>query len=304
MRTAIQYWRERGQDEKTNVLGQRISYHGMTMGALSMSGHPTRRNDYGNLLHPFSPGRPPYLDSSSTPSSETGESMVAQWEHILKEFGANQVAAIIVEPIVGAAGGVLIPPVGYLKALRELCTKHDVLLILDEVITGMGRTGTWFACEYEHIVPDIIVTAKGMSSGYTPMGAALMHHRIVDVLQAGSGLAPSGHTFSANPLSAATCLAVVNYMRQHNILENVRARATQLEAGLHELSARFEWMAAVRGRGLLWGFEIVTNRNELTPPKPEHKANERLVEHAFNAGLIIYPAGIAHETTPSFSAHR
>ncbi|ALM85668.1 aspartate aminotransferase family protein [Bordetella sp. N] len=293
LRTAQQYWRDRGQPNKTHVLGRAISYHGMTMGALSMSGHDARRADYGNLLHTFAVAPPPYPYRFPLSGTDAEQHGAMVWDRILREYGADKVAAIIVEPVVGAAGGGLTPPVGYLRALRQICDRHDVLLISDEVITGMGRTGTWFACDHDGIAPDMIATGKGMTSGYTPMGAVLFHERIVQGMGDNGKTVPFGHTFSANPLSAATCLAVVNYMRDHKVLDNVAPRARQLEAGLRALAARFPWMADVRGRGLLWGFEFVTDPVRKTPPDPALNANALFTAHCLRAGLIVYTAGIA-----------
>ena len=293
MRTAQQYWRDLGQPGKTHVLGRAISYHGMTMGALSMSGHAARRSDYGNLLHTFAVAPPPYpyrFPLSDTDALRHGAQV---WDRIISEYGADKIAAVIVEPVVGAAGGALTPPIGYLHALREICDRHNVLLISDEVITGMGRTGTWFGCDHDDVSPDMIATGKGMTSGYTPMGAVLFHKRIIDAFRANGHTVPFGHTFSANPLSAATCLAVVNYMRKNDVLANVDARGKQLKAGLDRLAEKFPWMVDVRGRGLLWGFEFVTDAKTKTPPDVAVNANALFTAHCFRAGLIVYTAGIA-----------
>jgi len=293
MRVAIQYWREKGYPGKTHVLGRQISYHGMTMGSLSMSGHAARRADYGDLLHTFAVAPPPYpyrfpVDDWALPTRGA-----AAWEKAIEEHGADKIAAIIVEPIVGAAGGALTPPIGYLKALREICDRHDILLISDEVITGVGRTGSWFACDQDDIVPDMIATGKGMTSGYTPMGAVLFRDKLIAALRENGTTAPFGHTFSANPLSAATCLAVLKYMQKNAVLDNVAPRGAQLEAGLRRLSARYPWMVDVRGRGLLWGFEFVSDVESRKPIDPALNANSRFVAHCFAARLIVYSAGIA-----------
>ncbi|MFZ5957231.1 aminotransferase class III-fold pyridoxal phosphate-dependent enzyme [Pseudomonas knackmussii] len=289
MRVAIQYWQERGQPTKTKILGRSLSYHGMTMGSLSMSGHAARRGDYSNLLHQFAVAPPAYAYRYEVPDDGTFGASV--WEAVIQEQGADNIAAVIVEPVVGAAGGALTPPIGYLKALREICDRHSILLISDEVITGMGRTGKWFGCEHDGIVPDIIATGKGMSSGYTPMGGVIIRDAVMDVL--GERVKLFGHTFSANPLSAATCLAVIRYMKEHAILDNVAARSVQLESGLKDLSVRYPWMADVRGRGLLWGFEFVKDAATKEPIDTARQANLRFTQLCFGAGLIVYPAGIA-----------
>jgi adenosylmethionine-8-amino-7-oxononanoate aminotransferase len=302
MRAALQYWRDRGRPTKTRILGRQISYHGMTMGALTMSGHSVRRADYGSLLKEFAVAPPPYDYRFPLAGNDARKHGAAAWDRIICEQGADNVAAVIVEPIVGAAGGALTPPVGYLSALREICDHHDVLLIVDEVITGLGRTGRWFGFEYDEIVPDLVACGKGLTSGYTPMGAVLFSDRVVSEPGSGRKITPFGHTFSNNPLSAATCLAVLKYMQSNDILSNVVLRGKQLETGLRDLSARYSFMADVRGRGLLWGFEFVTDPVKRTAPDPAFGANMRFVAHCFAAGLNVYPAGISPYNNASLLA--
>lgn len=201
IRAALGYWRDRGLPEKTKILGRHTSYHGMTMGALSMSGHPARRPDYGPLLHAFPVAPPVHSYRYARPDEsecEYAERAAADFEQAIRNEDPQTVAAVIVEPIVGAAGGVLVPPDGYLRKLREVCDRLNVLLIVDEVITGVVRTGDWFACEHEGVVPDMLLVGKGLSGGYAPEGAVLMHEHLVETLRAHSGIAPFGHTFSVN----------------------------------------------------------------------------------------------------------
>lgn len=296
MRTAVGHWREKGAPDKVKILGRHISYHGMTMGALSMSGHPARRPDYGSLLHGFPVAPPAYAYRFAQPG-ESEKQYAARaataFEQALLAEDPNTVAAIIVEPIVGAAGGALTPPKGYFARLREICDRHGVLLIIDEVITGMGRTGDWFASSYERVVPDILLLGKGISAGYTPLAAVLLREHIVAELRNGSGTAPFGHTFSGNPLGAATCLAVLDFMERENVLPNVRERGKQLENGLRILSRRFPNVADVRGRGLLWGFEFVMDPETRQAPDPSCNASNVFVEECLAQGLIVYPGGIA-----------
>lgn len=296
IRTAVNHWSELGRPSKVKVLGRQLSYHGMTMGALSMSGHALRRKDYGSLLHVFPVAPPAYAyryARAGESDSEYAARAAAEFEEALLREDPDTVAAIIVEPIVGAAGGALVPPVGYLALLREMCDRLDVLMVVDEVITGIGRTGHWFASEAEDIVPDIIVTGKGLSAGYTPVAAILLRANLVETMKAGSGGAPFGHTFSGNPLGAAACLAVLDYIERHEVLENVRARGVQLEAGLRRLAARYPIVADIRGRGLLWGFEFVADPVDKRPPRAESNASTQFVNECFARGLVIYPAGIA-----------
>jgi len=296
IRAALGYWRDRGLPEKTKILGRHTSYHGMTMGALSMSGHPARRPDYGPLLHAFPVAPPVHSYRYARPDEsecEYAERAVADFEQAIRNEDPQTVAAVIVEPIVGAAGGVLVPPDGYLRKLREVCDRLNVLLIVDEVITGVGRTGDWFACEHEGVVPDMLLVGKGLSGGYAPVGAVLMHEHLVETLRAHSGIAPFGHTFSANPLSMATCLTVLRLLQRESVLDNVRQRGAQLARGLRSLAERYHFVDDVRGRGLLWGFEFVTDRQKRETPDPEQQISAAFVDVCFREGLLVYPAGIA-----------
>ncbi len=292
IRSSIQYWRERGQPAKTLILGREISYHGMTMGALSMSGHTARRSDYANLLHPLALG-PSLPRPGDGAEAAVVEDHRRQWTEAIGSVGADRVAALIVEPIVGAAGGALTPPPGYMRMLREVCDAQGVLLIADEVITGMGRTGRWFACDHDDVTPDVITVAKGLTSGYTPMGAVLYRDTLVEAMRSGSRSAPFGHTFSGNPLSAATALAVVRYLQSHAVLDNVAARSEQLRSGLLRLRVRYpQLMGNVRGRGLLLGFDLFDPVRGGAPASSMN-ANTAFTDDCQAEGLIVYPAGIA-----------
>lgn len=295
MRVALHVWRERGQPSKVKILGRERSYHGMTMGALSMSGHDARRPDYGPLLHDFPvvPAAYGYRSAWADLPEEDQWQAANDWERAILAAGPETVAAVIAEPIVGAALGAVPAPKGYFKRLREICDTHGVLLIMDEVITGIGRTGSWFASIDEGIVPDMITTAKGLSAGYTPMGAVLLREPLVAAMRDGSGNAPFGHTFSGNPLSAAACLAVLDHIERNDLLSNARARGQELADGLRDLSQRYPHMVDVRGRGLLWGFEFVMDRHHKTPPPADFNATGLFVTLCQEEGLIVYPAGIA-----------
>lgn len=215
------------------------------------------------------------------------------WETAILDAGPETVAAVIAEPVVGAAGGMLMPKDGYSQRLREICDKHGVLLILDDVITGIGRNGEWFAAQWSDVVPDILMIGKGLSAGYAPMAGVVLREPLVETMRNGSGQAPFGHTFSGNPLSAATCLAVLDYMMAHDVLENVRQRGRQLGDELWVLQQRFRHMADVRGRGLLWGFEFVQDPSTGSPPDERLGISAKVTQLCRVEGLIIYPAGVA-----------
>lgn len=296
MRASIGSWRERGRPEKTKILGRYQSYHGMTLGSLSMSGHPARRPDYGELLHPLAVAPPvhAYRWARAGESEEAySERAVATFEAAIIRENPATVAAVIVEPIVGAAGGALVPPTGYLLGLREMCDRLDVLLVFDEVITGIGRAGEWFACIAEGVLPDVLVFGKGISAGYAPVAGALLREHMVDTFRRGSGVAPFGHTFSGNPVGAATCLAVLDRIEGADLLHNVGERGEQLDAGLRSLSEKFPFLVDVRGRGLLRGFEFVADPVTRQAPEPRHDVAGAFVRECFQRGLMVYPAGVA-----------
>lgn len=295
MRAAIAHWRALGRTQKTKILGRENSYHGMTMGALSMSGHAARRPDYGPLLHAFPVAPPAYAYRFAHPGeseNEYAERAAAAFEQAIIDENPETVAAIIVEPIVGAAGGAIVPPPGYLPRLREISDRHNVLLIFDEVITGIGRTGDWFASNHENVVPDMMLAGKGLSAGYAPVGAVLLHERMVATLTTSQSSVPFGHTFSGNPLGGATCLAVLELIERGLVLENVIERGNQLESGLRRLAKKYPYVADIRGRGLLWGFEFVVDTATKEAPAPCYNAAGVFVEECFEQGLIVYPAGI------------
>lgn len=294
IRVALQYWRDKGLSSKVKILSRHTSYHGMTMGALSMSGQPIRRSDYGPLLHSFPSVQAP--NCYRCPWGKRPESCALEcasaWNDAITDAGVDTVAAVIVEPIVGSAGGVLMSPPHYLSTLREICDKRGVLMIVDEVITGLGRTGAWFACADEGVVPDLILIGKGTSAGYSPMAGVIVREQVAQALQAGSGMSPIGHTFSANPLSAAVCLAVLDYIEQHELLKNAQERGIELRAGLDALAARFRHMANIRGRGLLFGFEFVVDRESRQAPPAVTNVSATCVQACLMEGLVVYPAGI------------
>lgn len=296
IRAAVGHWREKGEPHKVKVLGRESSYHGMTMGALSMSGHAARRPDYGSLLHSFPVSPPAYAyrhARAGESDAEYAARSVEEFEASIIAENPDTVAAVIVEPIVGAAGGVLVPPSGYLRLLREACDRQNVLLVLDEVITGAGRTGTWFACAREEVVPDVLLFGKGIGGGYAPLAGVLLRDHMVQIMRQGSGVTPFGHTFSNNPLGAATCLAVWDIIERDRVLENVRRRGVQLEEGLRKLASQYDYIADVRGRGLLWGFEFVLDPGTKRPPAASSYASTVFVKTCFSQGLMLYPAGIA-----------
>ncbi|SEO95845.1 aspartate aminotransferase family protein [Paenibacillus sp. OV219] len=292
MKIAIQHWQEKGRPSKYKVLSRRMSYHGITLGALSMSGHFTRRRRFVPLLEDFPLVAPPYcyrcpmqLDPSTC-----GQSCANDLETVVKRIGSEHIAAFIAEPVIGAAGGAVVPPDGYYERIMEICRRHEILFIADEVMTGIARTGMMFGMEHWGIQPDIIALGKGLSAGYTPMAATLAKDHVLEPILNGSKLVMSGHTYSANPQSAAVALAVLDYIEDQQLVEAAREKGQYLQAALSSMAAVLEIIGDVRGKGLLLGLEFVADRQTKEPFPSSAALTTRVVERAFNKGLLIYPA--------------
>jgi len=288
---AVQHWQERGRPEKTHVLSRTVSYHGITLGALSMSGHVLRRSRFEALLAKDATVPAPYCLRCPLSLTYPGCALACadELQARIDALGAENVAAFIAEPVVGAAGAAITPPRDYYRRIREICDANEVLFIADEVMTGMGRTGAMFAVEHFGVVPDLLVLGKGLGAGYTPIAAVVATDELMAPIRAGSGAVLYGHTLSANPLSAATALAVLDVLERRNLVDNARERGAQLEAALRRLAERHPVVGDVRGMGLLLGLELVAD-TDLTPFPPSENVTARLVRHAFERGLLIYPA--------------
>lgn len=284
IRTALCYWTARGQPGKHIVVARRTSYHGMTLGALSASGHPDRRVGLDGALIAGPKTASPYHCSPNG-----GPQRARCVETAITELGADRVAAVIAEPVVGAAGGAIVAPEGYWAELRRICDRYDVLLIADEVMTGLGRTGAWFASARESVVADLVTVGKGMSAGYAPMAALIARQPIADVVDRAGGV--FGHTYSANPVGAAACLTVLDYLERHDVVCKVADRGAAVRAGLHELAMRHRCIADVRGEGLLLGLELAADPKHSRRFAKQLGAAQHLVDAAFSRGLLLYPAG-------------
>lgn len=289
---AVQYWREAGRPEKTVVLSRRLSYHGITLGALSLSGHRARRSLFEPLLSPNAVVVPPYCYRCPLGKTypECDLACADDLQHNIDRLGANCVAAFAAEPVIGAAGGAIVPPPGYFQRIREICDRNEVLLIADEVMTAMGRTGVMFAMEHWGVDPDLIALGKGVSAGYTPLAAALASDRLMQTIRAGSGVIMSGHTYSGNPLSCAVGLAVVRYVQKHDLPRRATALGRGLGERLEGLKARHPIVGDVRGLGLMRGLEFVADPAARTPFPTDARVTARLVAAAQEQGLLIYPA--------------
>jgi adenosylmethionine-8-amino-7-oxononanoate aminotransferase len=292
VRLALQHWSERGQSEKRWFVSRRGSYHGTTLGALSLSGHPVRRRHSEPLLHPFpavpQPSR--YRCGASAACPPCDLSCTDAFDAAIRAAGPDQVAGVIVEPVVGATGGAVVAPPGYHQRLREICDRHDVLLIADEVMTGVGRCGAFLAMERWNTVPDLVALGKGLGAGYVPVAAVLAGRRVVEAIAAGTGLITTGHTYSANPLAAAVALKVVEITFRDELPARARMLEPELGARLGDLMESHELVGDVRGLGLLWGLELVEDREGRRPFPRERLVTERLVAACKANGLLLYPA--------------
>jgi adenosylmethionine-8-amino-7-oxononanoate aminotransferase len=294
LKLARQYFVERGEPERRHFIARRQSYHGNTLGALAVGGNAWRRAQFAPLLIDVAHVAPcyPYRDQRAEETSEAyGARLVAELAETIERLGPKHVIAFVAETVVGATAGALTPVPGYFRAIRELCDRHGILLILDEVMCGMGRTGTLHACEQEGVAPDLLAIAKGLGGGYQPIGAVLAHRRIVEALEAGSGLFQHGHTYIGHATACAAALAVQRAIREEALLERCRALGEHLRSRLHAAFASHPHVGDIRGRGLFQAIELVADRTTKAPFDPALRLHARIRQAAFERGLCVYPMG-------------
>ncbi|MES5485863.1 aspartate aminotransferase family protein [Bradyrhizobium sp. INPA03-11B] len=295
IKLARQYFIERGEPKRARFIARRQSYHGNTLGALSAGGNAWRREPYAPLLSPsFSHVTPAFAyHEKRDDESEAAfvARLAAELEAEFQRLGPDTVAAFIAEPVVGATAGCVPAPEGYFKAVREICNRHGALLILDEVMCGMGRTGTLHAWEQEGISPDIQAIAKGLGGGYQPIGAMLASGSIVDTVRNGSGTFQHGHTYLGHPLACAAALEVQKVIAEEKLLDQVKERGRQLEQRLVERFGNHRHVGDIRGRGLFWGIELVADRGTRQSFDSKLKLHQRIKSAAFAGGLGCYPSG-------------
>ena len=294
LKLARQYFLERGEPQRRYIVARRQSYHGVTLGALSVGGRQWQRKQFGPLLieaHHVSPVYE-YRDrrADETPQAY-GARLAEELEAKIQELGGDNVIAFVAEPVVGATLGAVPAVSGYFKRVREICDRHGILLILDEVMCGMGRTGTLHACEQEDISPDLMAIAKGLGGGYAPIGALLVQKKIFDAVAGGSGAFQHSHTYMGHPLACAAALAVQQVMRRDNLLENVRLQGAYLSRRLKERFGNHPFVGDVRGRGLFQGLELVADRDTKAPFDPKDKLHACVKREAMARGLLVYPMG-------------
>lgn len=294
LKLARQYFVESGQTQRRHFIARRQSYHGNTLGALAIGGNAWRREAFLPLLTPSHHVAPCYayreqLDGES--DAQYVQRLADELEAKILELGADEVAAFVAETVVGATAGA-VPPVGdYFKKIRAVCDKYGVLLILDEVMSGMGRTGHLYACAEDGIAPDILVIAKGLGAGYQPIGAMIASDRIYNTVVGGSGFFQHGHTYIGHATACAAALAVQQTIREEQLLQNVQARGEQLRARLREVFANHRNVGDVRGRGLFVGVELVADRDSKQPLDPARRTHSRVKSEAMQRGLLVYPMG-------------
>ncbi|MCP1777643.1 aspartate aminotransferase family protein [Bradyrhizobium japonicum] len=295
IKLARQYFIERGEPQRQHFIARRQSYHGNTLGALAAGGNAWRRAPYAPLLSgAFSHVTPAFAYHEKHEGESDAQfvaRLAAELEAEFQRLGPDTVAAFLSEPVVGATAGAVTAPDDYFKAVREICDRHGALLILDEVMSGMGRTGTTHAWEQEGVAPDIQAIAKGLGGGYQPIGAMLASGKIIDTIRSGSGAFQHGHTYLAHPLACAAALAVQDVIREDRLLDRVKERGKQLEQRLTERFGNHRHVGDIRGRGLFWAIELVADRAGRTSFDPAFKLNQKIKAEAFANGLGCYPGG-------------
>jgi adenosylmethionine-8-amino-7-oxononanoate aminotransferase len=294
LKMARQYFVEKGETQRRHIIARRQSYHGNTLGALATGGNEWRRSQFRPLLietHHIDPCFAYRLQDAGESDAAYAARAAQALEDKILELGADQVMAFVAETVVGATAGA-VPPVGdYFKRIRAICDRYGVLLILDEVMCGMGRTGTLHACEQDGIAPDLLVIAKGLGGGYQPVGATLLSAKIFEAFSKGSGFFQHGHTYMGHPMAAAAGLAVQEVIRRDGLLANVVAMGNHLQRRLEERFANHHHVGDIRGRGLFRAVELVADRGSKQPFASELKINAVIKREAMTRGLMVYPMG-------------
>ncbi len=292
LKLARQYFLEIGQPQRRHVISRRQSYHGSTLGALAAGGNAWRREPYLPLLADTAHIAPCFEYRHRRPEESAasyGLRAADELELAIDLLGAESVMAFIAEPVVGATAGAVPPVPGYFQRIRDICDRHGVLLIADEVMCGMGRTGTLFALEQEQVIPDIVAVAKGLGAGYQPIGAMLCQNFIFDAIAAGSGFFQHGHTYAGHPMAAAAAVAVLTAVHERQLLGRVRRQGAALASELEREFGQHPNIGDIRGRGLLMALELVSDRESKAPFPSEAGLAGKVKSAAFEAGLICYP---------------
>lgn len=290
LQIAHQYHVERGHPEKHRVIGRWQSYHGSTVATISMGGHLIHRRRMMPYLLDFPHIQPPHCFHCPFNLTHPNCMLICAKElgRVIEQEKPHTIAAFIAEPIIGTTGGAIVPPPGYYEAIRETCDRYNVLFIADEIITGFGRTGRNFGIEHWEAVPDIMTSSKSLSSGYTPIGAVIVHERIWETLRDGKRNSRSLRlTYSGNPVSCAAALAVQEYISRHNLVKRCAYIGRYLKCKLEKLAERLPMIGSVRGKGLLLAIELVQDRNTRAPFPRSMCLQEKIVQVALEHGLIL-----------------
>lgn len=293
MKLALQYHAARGEMSRRRFIARERSWHGNTLGALSISGFLERKRAFeGSLLDVshLSPANV-YRPVPGATAETAGEACAKELENEILRVGPEKVCAFIFEPVVGAAGGCVPAPQGYAKRVREICDKYGVLMISDEVMCGSGRTGTWRALERDGVEPDIMSIAKGLAAGYLPLGAAIYSQRVADTIHGKHGAPMTGHTFTGHTACCAAGVAVQKIVAREKLVERVAAMEAPFTAMLREATRDIEAVGDIRGRGFFQALELVANRETKVPFPAERKLFMKIRQQAFDNGLICYPVG-------------
>lgn len=294
LKMARQYFVEIGQPQRRHIVARRQSYHGNTLGALAVGGNAWRRAQFAPLLIDVEHVSPCYAyrnQRDGESAEQYGERLARELEQTFEKLGPDTVMAFVAEPVVGATSGAVTAVPGYFKHVREVCDRHGVLLIADEVMCGMGRTGTLYAVEQEGVVPDLITIAKGLGGGYQPIGAVMAQQRIVDAMQQGSGFFQHGHTYLGHAIACAASLAVQEVIRRDKLLQRVREQGAGLRQRLEQALGQHPHVGDIRGRGLFMGIELVQDRATKQTFDPALALHARIKREAMAQGLMVYPMG-------------
>ena len=292
MKLARQYHVEKGENSRRHFIARRQSYHGNTLGALAAGGNQLRREQFSPLLFDVSHIAPcyEYAERNSGESLfDYGQRVAQELENEIVRLGPDKVIAFIAEPVVGSTLGAVTAVEGYFKKIRQICNSYGVLLILDEVMCGMGRTGHLFACQKEKIVPDIICLAKGLGAGYQPIGAMICSAAIYEVIQTGTGFFQHGHSYLGHPVAVAAALAVLKELLSKNLITRSKLMGEKLQKTLIDCLGQHPHVGDIRGRGLFRGIELVYDKSEKTPFDQDLKIASKIRAAAFEAGLLCYP---------------
>jgi adenosylmethionine-8-amino-7-oxononanoate aminotransferase len=294
LKMARQYFVEKGEPQRRNIIARRQSYHGNTLGALATGGNEWRRAQFKPLLietHHIDPCFAYRMRAPGESDADYAARAAQALEDKMLELGPDTVIAFVAETVVGATAGAVPPVADYFKRIRKICDRYGVLLILDEVMCGMGRTGTLHACEQDGVAPDLMTIAKGLGGGYQPIGATLLSRKIFDAFANGSGFFQHGHTYLGHPMACAAGLAVQEVVRRDKLLDNVKAMGARLAQRLNDRFHNHAHVGDIRGRGLFMALEFVDDRSTKTPFDPKLKLNARIKREAMARGLMVYPSG-------------